>query len=140
MLDASMAGLGRGAGNCQMELLVGFLHNPKLRLRPILKCIQQYIEPLRKQLMWGFDTPYMLTGILNQHPRAAIKFNASEDRGDMVKFFDSKAFRDLFRLFFSIGNHPAIAFFILGMAKIGVITLGMRELKTQLIGVSLGFL
>ncbi|MFC1866036.1 aldolase catalytic domain-containing protein [Chloroflexota bacterium] len=88
MLDASMAGLGRGAGNCQMELLVGFLHNPKLRLRPILQCIQQYIEPLRGQLMWGFDTPYMLTGLLNQHPRAAIKFNASEDRGDMVKFFD----------------------------------------------------
>ena len=88
MLDASMAGLGRGAGNCPIELLVGFLHNPKFRLRPILQCIQQYIEPLREKLMWGFDTPYMITGILNQHPRAAIKFNASEDRGDIVKFFD----------------------------------------------------
>ncbi len=88
MLDASMAGLGRGAGNCQMELLVGFLHNPKLRLRPILQCIQQHIEPLREKLMWGFDTPYMLTGLLNQHPRDAMKFNASEDKGDIVKFFD----------------------------------------------------
>jgi 4-hydroxy 2-oxovalerate aldolase len=88
MLDASMAGLGRGAGNCQLELLVGFLHNPKLRLRPILQCIQQYIEPLREELMWGFDTPYMLTGLINQHPRAAIKFNAGKDRGDIVKFFD----------------------------------------------------
>ncbi len=88
MLDASMAGLGRGAGNCPIELLVGFLHNPKLRLRPILKCIQQYIEPLQEKLMWGFDIPYMITGLLNQHPRAAMKFNASEDRGDIVKFFD----------------------------------------------------
>jgi len=88
ILDASMAGLGRGAGNCPIELLVGFLHNPKFRLRPILQCIQQYIEPLREKLMWGFDTPYMITGILNQHPRAAIKFNASEDRGNIVKFFD----------------------------------------------------
>jgi 4-hydroxy 2-oxovalerate aldolase len=88
MLDASMAGLGRGAGNCPIELLVGFLHNPKFRLRPILQCIQQYIEPLRGKLMWGFDTPYMITGLLNQHPRDAIKFNASEDRGDIVKFFD----------------------------------------------------
>jgi 4-hydroxy 2-oxovalerate aldolase len=88
MLDASMAGFGRGAGNCPIELLVGFLHNPKFRLRPILQCIQQYIEPLREKLMWGFDTPYMITGILNQHPRAAIKFNASEDRGNIVKFFD----------------------------------------------------
>ncbi|MFC1981681.1 aldolase catalytic domain-containing protein [Chloroflexota bacterium] len=88
MLDASMAGLGRGAGNCPIESLVGFLHNPKLRLRPILQCIQQRIEPLREKLMWGFDTPYMMTGILNQHPRAAMSFNASEDRGDIVKFFD----------------------------------------------------
>ncbi len=88
MLDASMAGLGRGAGNCPIELLVGFLHNPKLRLRPILQCIQQYVEPLREKLMWGFDTTYMMTGILNQHPRTAMSFNASEDRGDIVKFFD----------------------------------------------------
>ncbi len=88
MLDTSFAGLGRGAGNCPIELLVGFLHNPKLRLRPILQCIQQHIEPLREKLMWGFDTPYMLTGFLNQHPRTAINFNDSKDRGDIVKFFD----------------------------------------------------
>jgi 4-hydroxy 2-oxovalerate aldolase len=88
MLDASMAGLGRGAGNCPIELLVGFLHNPKLRLRPILQCIQQNIEPLREKLMWGFDAPYMITGLLNQHPRAAMKFNAGDDRGNIVKFFD----------------------------------------------------
>ncbi len=88
MLDASMAGLGRGAGNCPMELLVGFLHNPKLHLRPILQCVQQYIEPLREHLKWGFDAHYMMTGILNQHPLTAMSFNASEDRGDLVKFFD----------------------------------------------------
>ena len=87
-LDASIAGLGRGAGNCPIELLVGFLHNPKLRLRPILQCIQQHIEPLREKLNWGFDTPYMLTGSLNQHPRTAMAFNASGDRGDIVKYYD----------------------------------------------------
>ncbi len=88
IFDASMAGLGRGAGNCPIELLVGFLHNPKFHLRPILQCIQQHIEPLRKELMWGFDIPYMITGLLNQHPRDAMKFNAGEYKGDIVKFFD----------------------------------------------------
>jgi 4-hydroxy 2-oxovalerate aldolase len=39
--------------------------------------------------MWGFDLPYMLTGLLNQHPRAAIKFKAADAKGDLVKFYDS---------------------------------------------------
>lgn len=88
ILDASMAGLGRGAGNCNMELLLGFLHNPKYKLRPIINCIQDYIEPMRDALKWGFDIPYMITGQLNQHPRDAIKFNESSDRGNLVKFYD----------------------------------------------------
>jgi len=90
-LDSSMAGLGRGAGNCQTELLLGFLHNPKYRLRPVLRCIQEHIEPMRQELRWGFDLPYMITGFLNQHPRAAMQFNASTDDRDIVKFFDSIA-------------------------------------------------
>ena len=88
MLDASMAGLGRGAGNCQMELLLSFLHNPKFRLQPVLECIENHVEPLRDKLMWGFDLPYMITGILNQHPRSGMAFNASKSRGRVVDFYD----------------------------------------------------
>ena len=89
ILDGSMAGLGRGAGNCPTESLLGFLHNPKFRLRPVLNCIQNYIEPMREELGWGFDVPYMITGLMNRHPRAAIEFNETENRGDYIKFFDS---------------------------------------------------
>ncbi|MEE2658449.1 MAG: aldolase catalytic domain-containing protein [Candidatus Latescibacterota bacterium] len=87
-LDASIAGLGRGAGNCQLELLLSFLHNPKYHLRPVLECTQNHIEPLRDKLMWGFDYPYMLTGVQNEHPRSGMAFNASKDRGNIVKFYD----------------------------------------------------
>lgn len=87
-LDASIAGLGRGAGNCQIELLLGFLHNPKFNLRPVIQCIQETIEPLRERLRWGFDIPYMLTGRLNQHPREAMKFMEGEDRKNLLKFYD----------------------------------------------------
>jgi 4-hydroxy 2-oxovalerate aldolase len=91
-LDATMAGLGRGAGNCAMELLIAFLHNPKYDLRPVLACVQNHIEPLRARLLWGYDLPYLLTGLLNQHPRTAIKFKEAElqgDKGDILKFYDT---------------------------------------------------
>lgn len=87
-LDASLAGLGRGAGNCQMELLLGFLHNPKYRIRPLLQCIQETIEPLRKDFFWGYSIPYMISGILNRHPREAMQFMESGNCSDIVKFYD----------------------------------------------------
>jgi 4-hydroxy 2-oxovalerate aldolase len=86
--DATMGGLGRGAGNCPMELLLGFLRNPKFRLRPIVKVLQEQIEPLRDQVVWGPLLPYNLTGQMNRHPRAAIKFLGGEDNKNYMKFFD----------------------------------------------------
>lgn len=91
-LDATLAGLGRGAGNCPMELLLAFLHNPKYDLRPVLGCVQNHIEPMRAKLLWGFDLPYLLTGYLNQHPRTAIKFKEAEltgEKGDILRFYDT---------------------------------------------------
>lgn len=88
-LDATFAGLGRGAGNCPMELLLGLLRSPQYQLRPVLKCVAESIEPLRQDLGWGFDLPYMLTGLHNQHPRAAIAFNAAAEPGDIGAFYDA---------------------------------------------------
>ncbi len=90
MLDATMAGLGRGAGNCPLELLIGFLKNPKYRLRPILDCVENHILPLRESMHWGFDLTYMLTGLLNQHPRAAMGYlgKPEKEREGIVKFYD----------------------------------------------------
>lgn len=88
LVDGTFAGLGRGAGNCPMELLVGFLHNPKYRARPLLECIEKHIEPMREKLGWGFDYPYMTTGFLNRHPKSAMEFNESERKGKIVEFYD----------------------------------------------------
>jgi len=88
-LDATMSGMGRGAGNCNMELLLGFLRNPKYSLNPVLKFLQNQMLPLKKTgLAWGCDVQYMLTGQQNQHPRTAIAFTA-EQREDYAAFYQS---------------------------------------------------
>jgi 4-hydroxy 2-oxovalerate aldolase len=86
--DATMGGLGRGAGNCPMELLLGFLRNPKFRLRPVVQLLQDFIEPLRATVEWGALVPYNITGQMNRHPSAAMDFLASKERNAFVKFYD----------------------------------------------------
>lgn len=78
-LDVTISGLGRGAGNCPLELLIGFLKNPKYKLMPVLKFIEEFIVPLEKELDWGYSIPYMLTGQLNEHPRPAMKARDEKD-------------------------------------------------------------
>ncbi len=73
-LDATMSCMGRGAGNCALELLLGFLKNPKYNLIPALRFIEKYMPAIREAgAVWGYDIPYMLTGQMNQHPSAAIE-------------------------------------------------------------------
>ena len=86
--DCTMAGLGRGAGNCPTELLLGFLRNPKFKLRPVLDLLQNHIMPLKKELDWGPSVPYNITGQMNLHPRAAIQFRSGDAPDDYLKFYD----------------------------------------------------
>lgn len=90
-LDSTIGGLGRGAGNCTTELLLGFLKNPKFHLRPVIQCIEEQIVPLRKQISWGFDIPYMITGQMNMHPKAAITFLDGPTPENYTAFYDSVA-------------------------------------------------
>ena len=86
-LDATMMGMGRGAGNCVLEGLLGFLKNPKYHLVYVLKFVETYMLELKNQgLVWGYDVPYLLTGLLNRHPRAAIDKIKSEDTS-YAKFY-----------------------------------------------------
>ena len=86
-LDATYGAMGRGAGNCAMELLLGFLKNPKYNVYPVIQFIEQHINKLRDEgVVWGYDLQYLMTGLLNQHPRTAIAFT-KEKRRDYAEFY-----------------------------------------------------
>ncbi len=87
-VDASMLGIGRGAGNCPMELLIGFLRNPKFKIRPIYEALQDHLLPLSRQLDWGPWPQYNMTGQHNEHPRTAIAARADQERDNYVDFYD----------------------------------------------------
>jgi 4-hydroxy 2-oxovalerate aldolase len=86
-VDGSLFGIGRGPGNCCLELLVGFLKNPKFDLSPILKILQEHMIPMREELEWGYLIPYMLTGIMNEHPRSAIALRKTDQKDKYDEFY-----------------------------------------------------
>lgn len=93
-VDGTLYGLGRGAGNCPLELLVGFLKNPKFNLAPVLEAIGKEIMPLEKDIFWGYSVPYMLSGVLNVHPKEALRIHAMDD-SDPEKFKYTELYRKL---------------------------------------------
>lgn len=88
MLDSTIDGLGRGAGNCPTELLLGFLRNPKFKQRPVIEAVEKLTLPLREQIDWGYSIPYMIAGQMNQHPREAMRLRESADKNQFLRFYD----------------------------------------------------
>jgi 4-hydroxy 2-oxovalerate aldolase len=80
-VDCSLYGMGRAAGNCTTELMLSFMDNPKYDLRPVLDLIERYFVRLKEDLKWGYELPYLVTGVLNQHPRTALAYIKEQGQG-----------------------------------------------------------
>ena len=71
IVDTTIFGMGRGAGNLQTELvLVNKYNNNIENIVEILSFIQVYIKPIYNHLenKWGYELDYLLSGYLNMHP------------------------------------------------------------------------
>lgn len=88
-MDATVYGLGRAAGNCPLELLIGFLKNPKYDIRPILDLISNEFISLREKLEWGYVIPYAIAGMLDEHPKAAMALRESDKKENYREFYES---------------------------------------------------
>ena len=65
-----------------------FLKNPKFNIKPILEVLEGDFVELRESVEWGYTIPYMIRGILDLHPRAAMKLRASEKKDDYLGFYE----------------------------------------------------
>ena len=80
MVDGTVMGMGRGAGNSSLEGLLGFLKNPKYEIAPGLSFIEKHMLKLIEDgAVWGYNIPYLLTGLTDQHPRTAIAATKNHD-------------------------------------------------------------
>ena len=85
-VDATIFGMGRGAGNCPLELLLFYLNNPKHSVEEVIE-LTEYFVKLRFDLLWGYHMPYAITGFLNLHPRSAIEQMNSDKRFQALELY-----------------------------------------------------
>lgn len=65
IIDSSLNGMGRGAGNTPTELLANYMNNSyavRYDMNVILKVIDKYINNYRKNYEWGYSVPYFIAG------------------------------------------------------------------------------
>ena len=70
IVDATLSGMGRGAGNATTELVAGYLNKSLNRgydLNAIMDAIDMYIKSIREKFSWGYSTEYFISGLYQCH-------------------------------------------------------------------------
>ena len=69
-VDASLCGMGRGAGNATTELTVSFLnrkYNTNYNLDAVMDAIDMYMVGIQENNQWGYSTEYFIAGLYCCH-------------------------------------------------------------------------
>ena len=79
VIDSSILGMGRGAGNLNTELFVEYLNDnieADYKIKPLLNTIDEVIAKFRREYYWGYSLPNYLSAKHNTHPNYARFFDA----------------------------------------------------------------
>lgn len=74
IIDSSIFGMGRGAGNLNSEIIADFLnknYKTDYKLEPLLEVIDNFLEKLHQDSYWGFSVAHFLSGKSKIHPNYA---------------------------------------------------------------------
>lgn len=77
ILDASVYGMGRGAGNLNMELFASYLnknYDKSYNIDAFLDIMDEYLKPIFVEHYWGYSLPFYLSAQYNCHPNYANYF------------------------------------------------------------------
>ncbi|MGF1448639.1 MAG: aldolase catalytic domain-containing protein [Opitutales bacterium] len=96
ILDGSVFGMGRGAGNLFTEVMLGYLETlepDRFNLLPVLQFADLYMEDLKRRHSWGYSLPQLLSGLLRCHPNYPTnllkeKAYTADDIHQMLKRLD----------------------------------------------------
>ena len=74
IIDASVYGMGRGAGNLNTELFVQYLNDNadgNYDIKPLLSIIDEILNEFYQRNYWGYSLPNYLSATHNAHPNYA---------------------------------------------------------------------
>ena len=75
VIDACVFGMGRGAGNLNLELFAGFMNDnygTNYQIAPMLEIMDEYLEEFYRDKFWGYSLPLYLSASFGCHPNYAI--------------------------------------------------------------------
>lgn len=76
-IDACVFGMGRGAGNLNLELFADYMnenYNTNYKIEPMLEIMDDYLQESYNKRFWGYCLPYYLSATNNCHPNYAIYY------------------------------------------------------------------
>lgn len=76
-IDACVFGMGRGAGNLNLELFAEYMNenfNSHYRIEPMLEIADEYLNDIYKKNPWGYSLPFYLSASNACHPNYAIYY------------------------------------------------------------------
>ncbi len=71
IIDSSVFGMGRGAGNLSTELLARYINDNiqnKYEITPLLNIYDEHLSSIFAKTPWGYSLPHFLSAIHNCHP------------------------------------------------------------------------
>ena len=74
-IDACVFGMGRGAGNLNLELFAEYMnenYGTQYRIEPMLEIMDDYLNDIYRNKFWGYSLPLYLSASTGCHPNYAI--------------------------------------------------------------------